>query len=727
MKKILLLAVAALMVGTANAQLQKKQNAGKPQAKQQVALTQKSSFKQYQLAGVKPGIKATAVGKMDKKNKMAKTFKGAVKVKNAKPAFQQFKARRASALLEKYEGMGTLRSTGAAVEWDVYTGTVTMQDETTVNVIQNLIPDIFGFEYGVLAPYSIEGGNVVIPPTLVASFPDEEAPTGTYYLFLESATSSDGSITLTLDDTGAITGTYDIIYSVYPYEEYNYDDWVATYDGIRQAQYNVPGVIKVPTVGFEQGNLVLFAGLGLNGYSYNSNLAMAGAYTNVNFMNRTSDKTTAWQWTAYDASTEDPTVLAEGTDKDFVVATEDYTTMKNVQLVGINQTAESDPFIYGVGKSKDDDESNHYENCYIYSAETESDFMLNDETPAIFTRQDPDGDLTFYTNWATPDKYETSMSSIVMYHEKPAAPLYIEGITLPMVGFSAQDDFNLHIKIQKVSYPEGATKPVFGDIIAEGDATKENINADFNAGLTAVEIPLYMEDEFGMSTELDYLFIDDEFVLIIEGWDNGTFSGILGSQDSPLDNARTCTWFTQTGDEEGYLWSYTQWKTCLFTGFLGATYGFLHTDDDTNMTIPAEGGQASINVHPMFSNGEEAAAELGYQTRLFLDENVEGNEIPDWLSIGFANEDYTDTYTFDLVAEAEALPEGVEGRQAVITFCQEGAQLTIKVSQGDVSGITATKASVKVSNAPAYNLAGQRVGKNYKGLVVKDGVKFLNK
>ena len=90
-------------------------------------------------------------------------------------------------------------------------------------MIQNLIPDIFGFENGVLAPYSIEGGNVVIPPTLVASFPDEEAPTGTYYLFLESATSSDGSITLTLDDTGAITGTYDIIYSVYPDEEYNYD------------------------------------------------------------------------------------------------------------------------------------------------------------------------------------------------------------------------------------------------------------------------------------------------------------------------------------------------------------------------------------------------------------------------------------------------------------------------------------------------------------------------
>jgi hypothetical protein len=98
------------------------------------------------------------------------------------------------------------------------------------------------------------------------------------------------------------------------------------------------------------------------------------------------------------------------------------------------------------------------------------------------------------------------MSKIYMYHEKPAAPLYITGITLPMVSFSAKEGFNLHIKIQKVSYPAGYSKPVLGEVIAEGDASEENINDNFSAGLTAVEFPLYKEDEDGMSTELDYLF-----------------------------------------------------------------------------------------------------------------------------------------------------------------------------------------------------------------------------
>lgn len=33
----------------------------------------------------------------------------------------------------------------------------------------------------------------------------------------------------------------------------------------------------------------------------------------------------------------------------------------------------------------------------------------------------------------------------------------------------------------------------------------------------------------------------------------------------------------------------------------------------------------------------------------------------------------------------------------------------------------------KNENAPIYNLAGQRVDKNYKGVVIQNGKKFINK
>ena len=416
-------------------------------------------------------------------------------------------------------------------------------------------------------------------------------------------------------------------------------------------------------------------------------------------------------------------VVASGTEKDFTVPFTDN-VVKNVTLTAINQTVESDPFTFGIGKYKKDDGTDRYANCYIYGGGAENWFTYNSgETTAIITRQDPDGDLTFYTDWATPDKASYPMSKIYLYHEKPSAPLYIEGVTLPMVGFAPNEDFKLHIKIQKVTYPANATKPTLGAVIAEADATKDNINANFDAGLTAVEFTnLYTMDENEMSTDLNYLFLDDEFVIVIEGWNNGTFSGVLGSQDAPLDNVRSSTWFEKVG-EPGTMYSYTSWKPSLFVGFLGATYGYLYTEDSKDITIDAAGGQAAIKVHPFYSNSADSES----KTRLFLDENVADNDIPEWLSVGFANEDYDATYTYDLVFQAEALPEGVAGRQATLVFMQEGAQLKVTVSQGEVSGIVATKSEVKAGNAQMYNLAGQHVSKDYKGLVIKSGKKFMNK
>jgi hypothetical protein len=227
-----------------------------------------------------------------------------------------------------------------------------------------------------------------------------------------------------------------------------------------------------------------------------------------------------------------------------------------------------------------------------------------------------------------------------------------------------------------------------------------------------------------MTEDVPYLLLDEEFALVFEGWNNGTFSG------NPLVfNSVSAGGFSNTyailPDQETYVRSGWSGTFDVFAGFQNAVYGYLYTEDSKDITIPVEGGQASIKVHPMYSNTN--ADENGSKTRLFLDQTVADNDIPEWLQIGFANEDYDETYTFDLVFQADALPAGVEGRQATITFMQEGARLEVTVTQGTVTGINVTTKTVKTSNTPAYNLAGQRVNKDFKGLVVKDGVKFLNK
>lgn len=81
-----------------------------------------------------------------------------------------------------------------------------------------------------------------------------------------------------------------------------------------------------------------------------------------------------------------------------------------------------------------------------------------------------------------------------------------------------------------------------------------------------------------------------------------------------------------------------------------------------------------------------------------------------------------DVYTFDLGANVSSF-----------TFKNTGEQpgVVIEVSDKPVTptGIAKVLAGAKVinENAPAYNLSGQRVGKGYKGIVIKNGRKFFNK
>ena len=612
-----------------------------------------------------------------------------------------------------YEGTGTQVNEGS-VEWEMYLGTAT--DGTLL--VQDVIPS--PFDGGVVVEYTRVGNNIVIAPQVVASGTSAQSPTGELYVYLESATSTDGSITLTMDNAGNITGTYSILYGAYSTDTYNDDDYLGYYGSfVQNIKYTVPGNIVTPTVSFEPGNLVLFAGLGLNGYSFLYNLAFTGAYAPVSFNNLTTDKVTEWQWSVSRESVdeEEAEVYQTGNEKDFTFNTVGGDAYSDIQLVGVNQTAVSQPFTFGWGKS---DVFADY-GFQLYAGGSESQFILNNETPAIITRQDPDGDLTFYTNWATPEKATNSMSKIYCYHEKPATPLYIEGVTLPLVNGSYNSDFNLHIKIYEASYPIGG-KLSLGRVLAEGDATVENVNADYNMGLTAVEFTdLYVEDEIGMSETIKHLFLDTEFVIAIEGWDNGTFTGVLGSQDAPLDNARASTWFEMTG-EEGSMYSYTSWKTSLFVGLLGATSGWLYTEDDTNVSIPASGEAVSIKVHPMYANIE--ANENGSLTRLWLDDS--SDEIPEWLAVGIANEDYDETFTFDLVFEADALPEGAESRSATLVFVQEGAKLTVTVTQeaGETGISTVTKTT---TDGKVYNLSGRQVKPAHKGLVISNGKKYIAK
>ena len=107
-------------------------------------------------------------------------------------------------------------------------------------------------------------------------------------------------------------------------------------------------------------------------------------------------------------------------------------------------------------------------------------------------------------------------------------------------------------------------------------------------------------------------------------------------------------------------------------------------------------------------------------------------DVPEWvLSLNIDTSNYED-YNLNIIgATCEPLPAGVTGRYAELYIQGRGVKSAdpIYVIQGDVeiTGINTAKNDTKKADAALYNLAGQKVNKDFKGLVIKNGSKFINK
>lgn len=633
-----------------------------------------------------------------------------------------------------YTGKGYDKGEAANVTWQMQMG-----KKDDVNVIRDLVPSI-SEDTGIPTDveYTVAGDKIIIRPQNVGMYRN------TYYLYLFDWDSEDGTITLTKDAQGHITtpenlnlviGAFTTDAYTSDYSSDNYAGYFTRTEGVVYYAEDQEIPNGAPNVEYQPNNLTLFAGLGVSGYSYNSNLVMIGAYGPLNFRNSTVDDATAWNWSVIETIGKQENEIT-ATTKDFTLNTTGGAVYTNFALVGINEEEKSDSVKWGVGKALATDGSIRYTDLYAYAGTFGSSFTFSDGTTATMTTQDPDGKLTFYTNWATPEKASNSMSKIYVYQGKPSTPIYFEGVTLPVVNFADNGDFNLHVAIRKCERDPKSGKIAMGDIVAEADATIENVDDTHAAtsGLTAINFTnFYVEDEWGMSEEVEYLFMDEEFLIEIDNWDNGTFTAVLGSQDITPANALNTTFFEMTG-EEGSVYSYTSWKTSLFVGLIEPAYGYLYTTDNTDLNLSVDGEAATIHVTPMLNSIDENENPT---YRLFIkDITVDGEEaaeVPEWLTFSVANEDYDEEgehyAEYDLNVTAEALPVGVQGRKAEVTFFQEGAMLKVSVQQGEViDGISQTTVTGKVNNdGKLYDLSGRQVQAGKKGLVLMNGKKFIVK
>lgn len=369
---------------------------------------------------------------------------------------------------------------------------------------------------------------------------------------------------------------------------------------------------------------------------------------------------------------------------------------------------------------------------------------------------------------------ETFYPQFRQYFEKPASPLNLHEVILwAHSNTPAFTGDYLKLVFNKVERKEinGRTYRVPGEKIGEMKCVQANMSTEqinttgrYPGDLTFANTTI---DEFGTEEVLP-LLLDEAFAITIEGTENPSLAmdvrfyfGDQGQHEEEWNTRATPTYIVPF-DAQGnpiemtnpnglsYFNENDNGKYCYNIVFY--LYGEMdaikvETEDDLNKQIaPAAGGETASTPAEGETAGAPAYVWTNYPFFLKEGDNYEDSGIyefegiPEWAQVKIDPTYYE--YSTDegsvrglnmIWFTVEALPEGVTGRSAEINLKSAlGAknQAPIYIVQGDatITGVNAMKfdANGKFVGS-TFNLAGQRVNDNFKGLVIKNGRKVVVK
>ena len=347
------------------------------------------------------------------------------------------------------------------------------------------------------------------------------------------------------------------------------------------------------------------------------------------------------------------------------------------------------------------------------------------------------------------------------YFDKPASPMRLNEVTMWITTKTAgYDGKDLYLVINKVDRNEDG-KRIVGEEIAKMECSNIELMDEYlteNAQVYAGDITFakLTEDEFGTQIA-EPVLLNEEFVITLMGVNKEGVDVRLYFTDQGESEEEFETWATPTyilpGDAEGNhlgsnpnglsYWNETQdgTKYCYSAVFfLNIEMDGIEvlTSNDLNQQIaPAEGGEtgaasgypAYVFTNYPFFEGTESAGNYGL------------SGVPEWASVkidptGYEYEIGTNNEVrglHNIWFEVEPLPAGEKGRWAAV-YVESAFNWTcstpIFILQGDAeipAGVKTIKFDANGKFVATYNMNGQRVNANAKGLVINNGKKFFNK
>ena len=352
----------------------------------------------------------------------------------------------------------------------------------------------------------------------------------------------------------------------------------------------------------------------------------------------------------------------------------------------------------------------------------------------------------------------------------PASPLYVDTIRVTSLGQQAEalpEGTTVYLGVYGVTQDEeGFDTPDYDNLLGEFTCTSEDATnfygpidyTSYGYGKRYYDFLFFTQkgtDAFGKA-HAEPITLKDKFAVVITGLSQtGVDVNIAACQECPEDSVMEGAAMLVTDGTNMYtFWRYGEGLTqrIAFRGFMDYVepttvaytydeeYNVTGTYENFNvLTVPDEGVEDGTVEGCGVTNKGYADAYYTLAETCLPWEDEEGNanydfiDTPEWFElVGYDN---SKTYSMGgaiFVASAEALPTGTTGRAASVYLEGKGYTSTtpVIILQGDATIADAIQNPVYVkakANGRSYNLNGQQVGKNFKGIVIKDGKKALVK
>lgn len=352
----------------------------------------------------------------------------------------------------------------------------------------------------------------------------------------------------------------------------------------------------------------------------------------------------------------------------------------------------------------------------------------------------------------------------------PASPLYVDTIRVTSLGQQAEAlpaGTTVYLGVYGVTQDEdGFDIADYNNVLGEFTCTAEDaVNfygpIDYTSsgwGQRYYDFLFFTqkgEGTFGKQ-EAKPIVLNQKFAIAITGLSQtGVDVNIAACKECPEDSVMEGAAMLVTDGTNMYTyWRYGEGLTqrIAFHGVfdyiepLDVAYTY---DNDGNQT----GEYKDFNVLTVPATGVEDGSQegcgvvnKGMESLFYTEATVafswadeEGNEnynfidTPDWLELAADADDgeYVN-YGIIYVASCKALPAGTTGRAASVYLEGKGytSKVPVIILQGDATIADAIENPVYVKatkSSRTYNINGQQVGKNFKGITIKDGKKTLVK